>query len=74
MSNEIGIGNTTTIDLDNVVEGLTTAEYVEAKNRRGRKGQAAALIERLSAGQIIDVYIVDNKELVERLRESFKPL
>ena len=64
------IGNTTTIDLEALVNDLTTSEFVEAKTRRGRKGQATSLVEKLLAGEVVDVYIVDNKELVEKLREK----
>jgi hypothetical protein len=58
------------LDLDALVDNLTTGEFVEVKTRRGRKGQATALVEKLLAGEIVDVYVVDNGEIVSKLKEK----
>jgi hypothetical protein len=65
MNNEIGKGNTTTIDLD----AMLGTEFVEYKATRGRRGIATALLEALNTQPAVEVYLHPSKDVVLQLRE-----
>jgi hypothetical protein len=69
MSNEIGIGNTTTIDLDQLTaEAVENANFERKVVKRGRKGAGSNLAQKLLGGQWVEYLEHKDKRVVEKLR------